>query len=70
MQAHREVEEHLLIDWKSGKMHEIPSRTGPNAIDHNLRILAQTIAGVVRDMSPTMICMCEVGETTHPLSED
>ena len=70
MQAHREVEEHLLIDWKSGKMHEISPRTSPNAIDRNLRILTQTIAGVVRDMSPTMICMCKVGDTTHPLSEE
>ena len=31
--------------------------------------LAKTIKGVVSNMQPTMICMCEVGENTNPLSQ-
>ena len=52
----------INIDWKS-------SRLNPNRLGLNMRLLATTIAGVVRQMNPTMICMCEVGETKHPLSE-
>ena len=29
-----------------------------------------TIAGVVRNMKPAMICMCEVGEAMNPLTEE
>ena len=39
-------------------------------LNTNMKVLATTIADVVHNMSPTMICMCEVGETTHPLSEE
>ena len=52
----------INIDWKS-------SRINPNRLGLNMRLLATTIAGVVRQMNPTMICMCEVGGAKHPLSE-
>ena len=45
------------IDW----MH--------NTIRTNMDALAKTIKGVVSNMQPTMICMCEVGENTNPLSQ-
>ena len=51
----------INIDWKSSRM----NRT----LATNMKILAKTIAGVVHNMKPTMICMSEVGETKHPLSE-
>ena len=51
----------IHIDWKSSRMN--------NGLSRNLKLLAKTITGVVRHMNPTMICMCEVGETKHPLSE-
>ena len=46
----------INIDWKSSRMNS-------NRFDHNMTILAATIASVVRHMNPTMICMCEVGDT-------
>ena len=52
----------INIDWKS-------SRMNPNRLGLNMRLLATIIAGVVRQMNPTMICMGEVGGTKHPLSE-
>ena len=30
----------------------------------------KTIANVVQNMNPTMICMCEVGEATIPLTQE
>ena len=51
----------INIDWKSSRMN--------NGLSRNMKVLAKTIAGVVRHMNPTMICMCEVGGTKHPLSE-
>ena len=51
----------INIDWKSSRMQA--------TLDANMRILAGTIAGVVRTMNPSIICMCEVGETKYPLSE-
>ena len=39
-------------------------------LNANVKVLAGTIEGVVRNMNPTMICMCEVGETKHLLSEE
>ena len=50
----------MNIDWKSSRM----LRT----LETNMRVLATTIAGVVRNMNPTMLCMCEVGETNCPLT--
>ena len=52
----------INIDWKSSRMHA--------RLQTNMRILAKTIAGVVRAMNPSIICMSEVGETKHPLSEE
>ena len=52
----------INIDWKSSRMHA--------RFQINMRILAKTIAGVVRAMNPSIICMSEVGETKHPLSEE
>ena len=39
-------------------------------LNRNMALLAQTITGVVRNMSPSMICMCEVGEVRNLLSEN
>ena len=51
----------INIDWKSSRMHA--------TLHANMQILAGSIAGVVRTMNPSIICMCEVGETKYPLSE-
>jgi hypothetical protein len=32
--------------------------------------LGNTVTGVVRNINPTMICMCEVGETKNLLSDE
>ena len=37
-------------------------------LNANMKLLGKTIANVVRNMNPTMICMCEVGEATNPLT--
>ena len=52
----------INIDWKSSRMN--------NKLRYNMKRLARTLAGVVGHMNPAMICMCEVGETKHPLSEE
>ena len=52
----------INIDWKASRM----QRT----LQNNMATLEETIAGVVRNMNPTMICMCEVGVATHSLSEE
>ena len=44
----------INIDWKASRM--------LGTLDANMKLLAGTIEGVVRNMNPTMICMCEVGE--------
>ena len=51
----------INIDWKASRMR--------GTLHANMQILAETITGVVRTMNPTIICMCEVGETNRPLSE-
>ena len=51
----------ININWKANKMYRTLRR--------NMDLLARTIAGVVDNMNPTMICMCEVGETQYPLNE-
>ena len=53
----------INIDWKK-------SRHNDHALNRNMKILDRTIAGVVQNMTPAMICMCEVGETHSPLTED
>jgi hypothetical protein len=52
----------INIDWKK-------SRHG-NRLRANMRTLGETIAGVVRNMRPAMICMSEVGEVPIPLTEE
>ena len=52
----------INIDWKEKEMH--------NTLIRNMKLLATMIAGVVRNMNPTMICMCEVGESNDPLSQE
>ena len=44
------------IAWKLSRMN--------NKLNKNMEGLVNTITGVVRNMNTTMICMCEVGETT------
>jgi hypothetical protein len=36
----------------------------------NMNLLGKTITQVVHNMNPTMICMCEVGEATKPLTKE
>ena len=52
----------IIIDWKPNRMN--------NTLNKHMERLANTITGVVRNMNPTMICMCEAGETKNPLSEE
>ncbi len=51
----------INIDWKASRM--------LGTLDSNMKLLAETTEGVVRNMNPTMICMCEVGETKYSQSE-
>ena len=51
----------INIDWKASRHN--------NTLNTNMRILGKTIANVVHNMNPTMICMCEVGLATKPLTE-
>ena len=51
----------INIDWKESRMH--------GTLRRNMNLLASTIASVVHNMNPTMICMCEVGETHAPLNK-
>ena len=39
-------------------------------IEANMKVLGKTIANVVHNMNPTMICMCEVGVATSPLTQE
>ena len=52
----------INIDFKSSRMNF--------KLNKNMKLLTNTIAGVVCNMNPTMICMCEMGETKNPLSEE
>ena len=52
----------INIDWKK-------SRHSKARLSHNMRTLATTIAGIVGNMKPAMICMCEVGEAHMPLTQ-
>ena len=54
----------INIDWKASRHNS--TKTTKN----NMAVLGNTISTVVRNMNPTMICMCEVGEAAIPLSED
>ena len=52
----------INIDWKRG-------RHGKN-VKRNMELLANTIRNVVEKMKPTMICTCEVGLATIPLTQE
>ena len=58
---HRQVTEmsanivFVNIDWKESRMQK--------TLSSKLRLLSEMIKDVVSMMQPTMICMCEVGET-------
>ena len=52
----------INIDWKSSRMFK--------NLEKNMKLLARTIANVVQNMNPAMICMCEVGEATIPLTQE
>ena len=50
------------IDWKESRHH--------SALPRNMALLHETITDIVHKMNPTVICMCEVGGTSIPLSEE
>ena len=50
------------IDWKS-------SRTF-RTLNANMKRLGKTIANVVKNRNPTMICICEVGKAMIPPTEE
>ena len=50
----------INIDWKASRHFK--------TLDANMKLLGKTIANVVHNMNPTMICMCEVGEATKHLT--
>ena len=39
------------------------------SIRHNMKVLHDTIAGIVRQMTPAVLCMCEVGTASDLLTE-
>ena len=53
----------INIDWKA-------SRHNMGRIHDNMETLGKTITNVVRNMDPTMICMCEVGQVMTPLTKE
>jgi len=53
----------INIDWKA-------SRHNTGRLEANMELLGKTIASVVRNMNPKMICMCEVGVASYPLTEE
>jgi len=53
----------INIDWKA-------SRHNTGRLAANMELLGKTIAGVVRNMNPKMICMCEVGVASDPLTKE
>jgi len=52
----------INIDWKASRHNK--------TLKANMELLGLTIAGVVRNMKPAMVCMCEVGEASIPLTEE
>ena len=51
------------IDWKKAW------HNTEKSIRHNMKILHDTIAGIVRQMTPAVLCMCEVGTASDLLIE-
>ena len=49
----------INIDWKA-------ARHNKKRLQKNMKLLNDTIVGVVRNMNPAMICMCEVGLVKYP----
>ena len=39
-------------------------------LNANMKVLGTTITNIVQNMKPTVICMCEVGETSNPSSNE
>ena len=54
----------INMDWKKSKHFSTQS------LQDNMETLGKTITNVVRNMDPTMICMCEVGQVMTPLTEE
>jgi len=52
----------INIDWKASRHNK--------TLEANMMLLGWTIARVVRNMKPAMVCMCEVGEASIPLTEE
>ena len=51
----------INIDWKA-------TRHNKRRLKANMLLLSNTIFGVVCNMNPAMICMCEVGLAKYPLT--
>ena len=52
----------INIDWKASRHNK--------TLKANMELLGLTIAGVVRNMKPAMVCMCEVGAASIPLTKE
>jgi len=52
----------INIDWKASRHNK--------TLEANMKLLGLTIAGVVRNMKPAMVCMCEVGAASIPLTKE
>ena len=52
----------INIDWKASRHNK--------TLETNMMLLGWTIARVVRNMKPAMVCMCEVGEASNPLTKE
>ena len=50
------------IDWKKSR------QDSQVATKRNLRLLARTIASIVKEMKPAVICCCEVGNVMQPMT--
>ena len=53
----------INIDWKA-------ARHNKSRLRKNMKLLNNTIFGVVCNMNPAMICMCEVGLVKDPLTSE
>ena len=51
------------IDWKASR------HTAAHSTLRNMRRLCSTIADIVQKMQPSILCMCEVGEVSNPLTQ-
>jgi len=52
----------INIDWKASRLDE--------NLEANMMLLGRTIARVVRNMKPAMVCMCQVGEASNPFTKE